>query len=168
MAANWYWCGAYSAGETTAELGQSGNLFNFKTLDSLTGAADYTSFPITAGANSYEVWLKGLWNGTFNEISNLQFWNSAGGPDTGVSIYWDGQITTYDTPVTAASAEASAVVPTSDPGTANVSITGDLAGTHKDSTEGFSDYVVLQMQTTTGADAGDTSTYTFTLQYDEN
>jgi hypothetical protein len=166
MAATWNWSGHYgSAPGTTADLGASGNLFNFKTLDSMTGTSDYTSFPITAGNNSYEVWLRGHWTDTFNKIENLQFWKSAGS-DAGISIKWDGETTAYETPITTASTIATAAAPTADPGTANVSIAGTLAGNL--TAAGFSDYIVMQMQTTTAAAAGDSSTYTFVLQYDEN
>jgi len=166
MAATWNWSGTY--GETpgtTADLGVSGNLFNFKTLDSMTGTADYTSYPITAGNDSYEVYLRGHWTDTFNKIENLQFWKSAGS-DSGITIKWDGDSNAYATPVTTNSSVATTNVPTADPGTANVSIDSNLAGSL--TAAGFSDYIVLQMQTTTAAAAGDTSTYTFVLQYDEN
>jgi hypothetical protein len=167
MAAVWAWTGKYGTSPGThIELGTSGNLFNFKTLDSLTGAADYTSYPITAGNNSYEIFLRGGFSSTFNQVNNLQLWKSAGGPDTGVGLYWDGDTTAYSTPTTAASSIATAVVPTSDPGTANVSIGGSLGGAL--TAAGYSDYIVLQMKTLTTAAAGDTATYTFTMQYDEN
>ena len=166
MAATWSWSGTYGTSPgTTADLGVSGNLFNFKTLDSLTGTADYTSYPITAGNNSYEVWLRGHWTDSFNKIENLQFWKSAGS-DAGIAVKWDGDTTAYATPITTNSTLATADVPTADPGTANVSIDASLSGSL--TAAGFSDYIVLQMQTTTAAAAGDSSTYTFVLQYDEN
>ena len=168
MAATYNWWGEYgdSGSSTTADLGVSGNLFNFKTSDSLASAADYTSYPITAGNNSYEVWLKGHFTGSFNKVQNAKFWKSAGGPDSGVSIKWDGVTTAYVTPVTGDSTIATADVPTASPGSANVSFGGSLAGSI--TAAGFSDYIIMQMQTTTAAAAGDTSTYTFTLTYDEN
>ena len=168
MAATFQWWGEYGASgaPTTADLGVSGNLFNFKTLDSLASAADYTSYPISAGNNSYETWLKGHFTGTFNKIQNAKFWNSAGGPDSGIGIKWDGVTTAYVTPVTGASSIATANVPTASPGSANVSFEGSLAGSI--TAAGFSDFILMQMQTTTAAAAGDSSTYTFTLSYDEN
>lgn len=168
MAATYNWWGEYgtSGSPTTADLGVSGNLFNFKTSNSLASAADYTSYPITAGQNSYEVWLKGHFTDSFNKVQNAKFWKSSGGPDTGISIMWDGVTTAYVTPVTGGSTIAAASVPTTSPGSANVSFGGSLAGNI--TAAGFSDFIVMQMQTTTGAAAGDTSTYTFTLTYDEN
>jgi len=168
MAATYQWWGEYGASgsPTTADLGVSGNLFNFKTSNSLASAADYTSYPITAGNNSYEVWLKGHFTASFNKIQNAKFWKSAGGPDSGVTLKMTGVTTAYVTPVTGASTLATADVPTASPGTANVSFGGDLGGSI--SAAGFSDFITMQMQTTTAAAAGDTSTYTFTLTYDEN
>lgn len=50
MGATFGWSGTYGASPgTVTNLGVSGNLFNYKNLDSLTAAADYTSFPVTAG-----------------------------------------------------------------------------------------------------------------------
>ena len=168
MAATFNWWGEYgdSGSPTTADLGVSGNLFNFKTSNSLASAADYTSYPITAGNNSYEVWLKGHFTASFNKVQNAKFWKSSGGPDTGVTLKWNGVTTAYVTPVTANSSIATTDAPTASPGSANVSFNGDLGGSI--TAAGFSDFVVLQMQTTTAAAAGDTSTYTFTLTYDEN
>ena len=168
MAATFNWWGEYGASgaPTTADLGVSGNLFNFKTSNSLASAADYTSYPITAGSNSYEVWLKGHFTDSFNKVQNAKFWKSSGGPDSGVSIMWNGITTAYVTPVTGTSTVATAAVPTVSPGSANVSFGGSLAGNI--TAAGFSDFITMQMQTTTAAAAGDTSTYTFTLTYDEN
>lgn len=167
MSASFQWSGTYGASPgTPVDLGVSGNLFNFKSLDSLTSASDYTANPITAGNRSYEIWLRAKFEGSFNQIQNLQFYKSAGTYGTGISIKWDGDTTGYATPVSSASSIATADVPTADPGTANVSIGGELTGALTAS--GYSNYVVLQLGTTTATSAGDTNAYTFVLQYDEN
>ncbi|MFA5722574.1 MAG: hypothetical protein WC940_03365 [Candidatus Paceibacterota bacterium] len=168
MAATFNWWGEYgdSGSPTTADLGVSGNLFNFKTSNSLASAADYTSYPITAGNNSYEVWLKGHFTGSFNKVQNAKFWKSSGAFGTGEDIMWDGVTTAYVTPITGGSTIATAGIPTASPGSANVSFEGSLAGSI--TAAGFSDFIIMQMQTTTAAEAGDTETFTFTLTYDEN
>lgn len=168
LAADFQWAGwsGSSGSPTTADLGVSGNLYNYKTFDDLTTPGDYTSYPITAGANSYEVWLRGHFTGTFNQIQNLKFWKSSGTLGTGEALKFAGTTSTYDDPTTADSSYATADVPTSSPGSANVSIVGNLAGTL--SAAGFSDFLISQLQTTTAAEAGDTETFTFTLTYDEN
>lgn len=166
MSATYNWAQTYGTSPgTRTDLGTSGNLANFKDADDAT-ASNYDSNPIIAGNNSYEVWLQGHWTGSFNQIDNLQFWMSTDfSPNTGLSVVWDGEQTSYATPTSGDSAVATTSVPTSDPGTANVSIGGNLAGSL--SAAGYSDYIVLQLQTTTSAAAGDTSLAVFTLQWDE-
>ena len=168
MAATFNWAQTYGASPGTAtDLGASGNLFNFKDADDAT-AANYTSNPITAGNNSYEVWLRMHFTDSFNKIDNLQFWMSTDfSPNTGLSVKWKGNNAgAYQTPTKVTSTVADGAVPTSDPGTANVSIGGNLAGNL--TSAGYSDYIVLQLQTTTSAAAGDTSLAIFTGQYDES
>ena len=168
MAATFQWWGEYgsSGSPTTTDLGVSGNLFNFKTSNSLASAADYTSYPITAGNNSYEVWLKGHFTGSFNKVDNGKFWKSSGALGAGETIKFVGHVTAFGQPTTGSSTVASADVPTGSPGSANVSFDGDLSGNITG--VGYSDFVTLQLQTTTAAEAGDTETFTFTLTYDEN
>lgn len=164
MAATFQWAQSNGAGETSTDLGSSGNLFNFKTNDDAT-AANYSSNPITAGNSSMEVYLRGHFTGTFSSVDNLQFWQStAFSPATGLQVTFDGNNVTYATPSTTDNGNSN--VPTSDPGTANVSIGGSLGGSL--SSAGYSDYILLQLDTTASAAAGDTSLATFTLQYDES
>lgn len=168
MAATFQWnqrTGA-SAGTVTSDLGISGNLFNYQNQD-VASAAQYTSYPVTAGNNSYEVWLRASVSGSFNQIQNFQFWKSSGGFGAGESIKWkDGGASTYATPSAASAYTGSDEIPTSDPGSSNVSINGSQASSL--SVAGFSDYIVTQFRTTSAAEAGDTETFTFTLNYDEN
>jgi hypothetical protein len=163
MAATFNWAQSNGVGETATDLGASGNLFNFKTNDDAT-AANYSTNPITAGLASMEVYLRGHFTGTFNKIDNLQFWQStAFSPATGLAIKAAMNNVTYATPSVTANADSA--IPTSDPATANVSIGGSLSG-YLDAA-GYSDYIRLQLQTTTSANPGDTSLAVFTLQYDE-
>jgi hypothetical protein len=149
----------------TGDLGISGNLFNFQNQD-VASAAQYTAYPITAGNNSYEVFMRGHFYGSFNKVQNVQFWKSAGNLGTGETLYWkDGGVVAYTQPLTTA-VLTNVAVPTADPGSSNVSIGGSQASSL--SAAGFSDYIVLQLRTTTASEAGDTETFTFTLQYDEN
>lgn len=171
MAETFNWAQTYGTSPGTAtDLGASGNLFNFKNADDAT-AANYSSNPITASdsanqGRSYEVWLRAHFTGTFNKIDNLQFWMSTNfSPSTGLTVYWKGNNAgSYATPVNTDSSVATATVPTSDPGTANVSIGTSLSGNL--TSAGYSDYIVLQLDVATTAASGDTSLATFTLQYD--
>jgi hypothetical protein len=164
FAATFNWAQSNGAGETATDLGASGNLFNFKTNDDAT-AANYSSNPITAGNCSMEVYLRGHFTGTFNKIENLQFWMSTDfSPNTGLSVTFAGNNHAYGTP--SVNDNSHSAVPTSDPATANVSIGGSLSGNL--AAAGYSDYIVLQLKTTTSAAPGDTSLAIFTLQYDES
>jgi hypothetical protein len=185
MAATWSWYQTHGNSPGTAvSLGASGNLFNFKNHDDAS-ASNYAAYPITAGNNSYTVWLRGNWSGTFNRISNVQFWRSSNfAPSTGLSIKWKNR-DAYATPATTdiATDLSGVAIPTSDPGTGNVKLIStshnssgytegsggfiDKSGSDVDSS-GFSTYIVLQLQTTSEAGAGDASGCIFTLQYDES
>lgn len=161
---NWYQYNGAATAETS--LGTGGNLVNFKSNDTA-GTAQYDTNPVTAGTNSMVVYLKGAWGGTFNKIQNLQFWMSTDfSPNTGLSIKWATNGTTaYVTPSTAV-APCPNAVPTSDPGAENIYFGGVTGGSL--TAAGKSDYIPLQLLTTTAAAAGDTSLAEFTLQYDES
>jgi len=161
---NWYQYNGANTAETS--LGTGGNLVNFSAIDTA-GTVGYDTNPITAGNQSMSVYLKGKWGGTFNKIENLQFWRSTDfSPNTGLSLYWKANGTTaYAAPSTATSVAADAVA-TSDPGAENVYIGGATGGSL--TAAGGSDYIVLQLRTTTAAAAGDTSLAEFTIQYDES
>lgn len=166
MAATFTWQERNGASGTTTNLGSSGNLTNFKSVDTA-GTADYAANPITAGQNSMEKWLRGFWSGTFNIIRDVRFWQSvAFSPATGLQVMWKGDQQIYLQPAAGTSSIATSSVPTSDPGTANVTIGGNLSGSL--TTSGATDHIVLQLRTTTAAAAGDTSLATFTLSYTEN
>lgn len=129
-----------------------------------------TLFPITAGTYSYDKYVRAHFSGSFTRIENLQFWMSGTGPYvTGETIAWTGQQTQYATPTgggaSTESVHAQTAVPIADPGTANVSIGGSLAGSLV--AEGDSDFIILQASITTAASAGAVNQKTFTLQYDE-
>lgn len=154
----------FAEGNSTAPgtIGSVGN-FNFGTTDAkeLTPA----SYPITAGNNSYEKWIVGSWSGTFTKISNGQFFMSAGSYGNTEVIKWTGSATLYTQPTTSASSFAVGSVPTSDPGTANVTFGSSLTGSLV--APGRSDWVVMQYVTGAAGSPGPTNQKTFTLQWDE-
>lgn len=150
---------------TTALLGSSGNLFNFKNIDSI-GTSDYTNYPIPAGSNSYELWLRGFFSGVFNSISDLRFWMSADfSPNTGLVVKAKTTQQTYIQPTNLSSSIATSTLGTSDPGQRNVSVAGSL--TSSILATGYTDFVVLQLQTLSIAPAGDTSLASFSCSYIE-
>ena len=109
--------------------------------------------------------MKADFTGTFNKINNLQFWRSTDfSPATGLTLKWELHGTTdYIQPTTAASTVAADAIPTADPGAENVYIGGTASG--ELTAAGLSDYIVLQLQTTTAAAAGDTSLAEFTFNF---
>lgn len=125
------------------------------------------TYPITAGSHSFEKYISGSFGGTFTKILNVQFWKSAGAYQTGETIFWTGSAETFNAPLGSETVSGSAVgsVPTSDPGTANVSVGGALTGSLE--AIGSTDFIVMQLQTTTSSPAGAVNQKTFTLQFDE-
>lgn len=151
---------------TESSLGVSGNLFNYMKKDSAT-AADYSTNPIPAGENSFEVWLRAKFTGTFNKIENIQFWRSTNfSPATGLALYWKPKGASAYAQPTSAVSKAISAIPTADPGSANIGIGNNITGNLTAS--GYSNYIVTQLRTTSAAAAGDTSLAAFTLNYDES
>jgi hypothetical protein len=144
---------------TIVDIGgtSGGNYFNFKNIDDAT-PANYSTYPITAGNDSYEVYIRGHWTGTFNSISNILFWNSTQsltGYGTGASIKASVQ-SSYGTPSTTPNADSA--VPTSSG--------SGLAPTYSSN---YSQYIRLQLHTVaSGAIPGDGGMNTFNLSWDES
>lgn len=161
FAATFQFSQSYGAGETKADVGDGsgGNYWNFKSIDDAT-AANYSSNPIVAGEDSFEVYIQGHFTGTFNAISNVLFWAS------------DLVLTGYGT---GAALKASVVIP-GDWAQASEVANADSAIPTTEGTAlelayaaAFSDYVRMQLHTTTTAAVpGDGGTTTFTMQYDES
>ena len=131
---------------------------------------DPVAYPITPGENSYEKWQRfnvSDMNGS-SEISNLKVWRT--GALGGAAVHKTNAKTsdyagapTYATPVKTASAIAINAMPISAPVSANLGIGGSLAGAL--TAEGYSDYLVHQIQTNVADVAGSESVLNF--QYDE-
>ena len=161
MVASFSWSETYGSGTGTIGTQTNANFGSTSVID-LTPS----TYPITAGTNSYEKWIRGKWAGSFTRIENLQFWKVSGEYVTGESIKWAGNANqSYTAATDATSSIATVAVPIADPETANVSITGSLSGSL--TATGFSDYIVMQTQVTSGASAGAVNQKTFRLQYDE-
>lgn len=144
---------------------------NWKTVDDV--ATSYTTAPITAGNNSMPKYQFGKFTGTFNQINSVLWAHTAGALGTGCTLA--GKVTsTYVTPATTALAgttDMSAItaigsgvaVSMSTVGPEGASPTATLAAA------GFTQYLATQIQTTSGAAAGDNaSPVTLTLRYNEN
>lgn len=141
----------------------------------------YSSFPITAGNNSFDKWQFGKFSGTFNQILNGLYAHTAGTFPTGCTLKHqpamtaDGDNRTYRTPATTANSNLTV------DGTSAISIGSGIAvwfgATGPEATGKaasmttnpcYTNWLATQLQTTGSAPPGDTPSITMTLQYDEN
>lgn len=135
-----------------------------------------TSTAITAGTNSFEKWQRFNVSsmGTATAIKNLKVWASAA-LATGATHKTNARTTSYggaqtfNTGTGPLATDRSATygytqeMPTSEPASANLGISGALDG--ELTSTGYSDYLVMQIQTTGAAVAG--KSITMNYQYDE-
>lgn len=180
MAATFEFDEANGAGETVTHGVAT---TNWKNADTSTEGSDYASNPITAGNNSYEKWQYGHFSGTYNQISNGYFDHTAGTFGTGITLKCQPSMTVdadrlaYATPSTSANANLTKNItsvngsfPTGAAvvffGATSPSAAGKAASTTAN--PAYTNYLTTQMQTTGSAGAGDTTTATLTLRYDEN
>ena len=135
--------------------GGGGNYWNYKNADDAT-PANYSTYPITAAARSYGVYVRGHFTSSFISISNIKFWASTltlTGYGTGALISGSEQ-SSYGTPSTADTGDAN--IPTTE-GTA-------LGPTYSSN---YSQYLRTQLETAADATPGDGGVSTFTMKYDE-
>lgn len=152
---------------------------NWKNTDDA-GTA-YSSSPITAGNNSYEIWLFGKFTGTFNQILTGKFAHTATAFGSGLTLKGtpactgDGDRLLYTTPSTSANANLSTDMTSAISISSGVAVffgaTGpEATGKASSSTNAttYTNFLTTQLQTTGSAAAGDTAQVTLTLQYLEN
>ena len=168
--------GSPSHGTTRSGIGNStyATDVNWKADDSCTtnGGTLYSASPIQAGNNSYGKYQYGIFSGSFHQISSALWAHTAGAFGTGLTLA--GEVTsTYATPSTTTiggstnmttaisiGSGQSVDFSTTDPSAASPTATLSAAG--------YTQYLLTQLQTTSGAAPGDCTTVTLTLQYNEN
>jgi hypothetical protein len=148
---------------------------NWKNLDDATTA--YSSYPITAGNNSYAKYQYGYFSGTFNSIS-AGLWSPHTAPSgalaTGLTL--KGNVsTTYTTPATTAISGSTdyttAVAIGSGATVLFANNTNPSTGSPTSSTTtnpSATQWLITQLQTSSSASPGDIASITLTLQYNEN
>jgi len=154
---------------------------NWKNSGVVTDA--YSSFPITAGNNSFQKVLYGKFStGTFNNILSGLFAHTLTSFAANLTLKGVPACTTtggpwaYATP--SASADAGLTVDMTSPiaigsgvavwfGPTGPEATGKAA-TQATGADQYTNYLTTQLQTAVGAAAGDTANVTLTLQYSEN
>lgn len=153
---------------TEEPVGDATNWNLMSTDDYDSTGTGYQAAPITILASgtaySYERWLKVEFTGTFNAITNVLAWKSAGTlSDAGLTLYV-GETDTGVTPVNTNSSVATTAMPTTE-GTA-IDIT-PAAGISSDGDK--TDFLVVQLDAAdTVTTPGDIGTQTLTFQYDES
>lgn len=142
----------------------------------------YSSFPITAGNNSYVKFQFGHFSGTYNQISNGLFAHTAGTCGTGVSLYGpnsttgDGDRPVYATPTastdnTSCPFDMSSEISIGSGKAVFFGATGPHATGKASSTTAnpaYTNFLPTQLRTTGSAAAGNIAPITITLQYNEN
>jgi len=165
MGANFFWSETNGPTGSEVETKNIANL-NFINEDS-PQKTPVSNYPIIAGENSYEKYLRAGFTGSAFEITNMKFWKSAGAYKAYESIKGAAN-KVYATPVggTALSVGATADVPTGpsgayliEPESGATGITGPISG--------YTKHILLQLQTEVGIESGPISTKTWTFQYDE-
>jgi len=161
--------GTNAATETSAGSDADNlNLLNDDSVD--TGGTDYMSKPITklssGTAYSYERWARLEFTGTFNAITNVKFYKSAGSlSDAGLDVK-AGTTATGVTPVNTSSSVATTTLTGWDSSGEAIDITpsGGISNSG-DKT----DYMVFQLSVAdTTTTPGDIGTLTVTINYDES
>lgn len=175
MAATFTWQRSHGAGETITTATE----INWKNIDDNSTA--YSSSPITATNNSFEIWLAGKMSGTFNQISAGLYEHTATAFGTGLTLKGakamtaDGDRLTYATPSASTNAnltrDITAVTAIASGATVYFGATGaSTSGKAATMTTNpcWTNYLTTQLQTAGTAAAGDTAQVTLTLQYNEN
>lgn len=213
MPATFHWTFRYGSSASNKVVGYPGGTYQSETKESgmgSNGAVDrldlisidtgesiggnpangrvlYSDYPIRAGENSMEKWVRGKWDfeaGVTNKISGVKFWLST--PTTAQNLANAVRIHaictgTYTTPTGGTSDGVIGADGAGNLLAANVSSTppaGALAVTFSGNTaaaeltaSNYSNYIVLQLRTETSASPGNTNNgaaWQFTLQYDES
>lgn len=168
-------------GSPTKGTTRTGGVTDVNWKNSDVHADTYSSYPITAGNNSYEIWLFGHFSGTYNQILAGLFAHTATAFGTGLTLKGtpactgDGDRLLYTTPSTSANANLTTNMTSAIAIGSGVAVffsgTGPEAtgkATSATANPAYTNYLTTQLQTTTDAAAGDTAQVTLTLQYQEN
>lgn len=179
MAATFSWV-QYTGTGTTSNLQQTssgaGMSWDFETQDSA-GTVSYTAAPVSAGSNSYPVWLKGYWtNGVGFTVTNYKFWqwtpasSQANTQTFGIWGTWQANYAQATGTASGTQFASNSQVPI---GTASTAApTNALALLASTGTSGanavvLNSFISLQLTASSAAPAGTTGYFGFTLQYDE-
>lgn len=140
---------------------------NLKNIDDSTTA--YSSSPVTAGNNSFNKQQSAVHAGTYNSLSAASYKIASNAPGTGLSIVGSVLATSYVQPATTATGDSAMSTSGASANFGN-GTDGYRTGTST-YTAGGTVYVNplrLQLQTTTSAAPGDTTSETITYAWTES
>lgn len=139
---------------------------NWKNIDDSTSA--YSSFPVTAGNNSFPKYQCLVYAGTWNSLSVLTYKCSTNAPATGISLV-GAVVSSGTTPATTATGDAAL---------STTGLSANFAGTVTPYAAGastatgggtyYAQALRSQIQTTSGAGPGDISAITITASWTES
>lgn len=154
-----------TASGTTADATQVNLLGTDAASGTDSGAASPITIPTGSTVYSYERFIRAKFTSTYNTVSNVKFWKSAGSFGTGYSVNAASRgANAYTTPTggsTTQSTYATAAVPTV-VGSALTASSGNITGDGS-----FSQYIVLQAAVTSSATVSSSTSCTYTWQWDE-
>ena len=156
-------------GATRTKTGGDGSKSDFTSVDSPTASRNTNR--IIAGQNSYIKYRFVRFSGTFNEVSAGKFAHTAGAFGTGISL--KAKVTsTYETPSRTVLAGGSDITQADDINNGlpvRFSTVGpEGSASSSINSPGYSQYIAMQLQTTSSASAGDTGDKTLVFQWNEN
>jgi hypothetical protein len=159
MAATFTWKESNGVGEVES----TATNINFGSTDSANLST--TAYPIVRPNNSFAKYIRAKFTGTWTTISNMKFWKSAGAYVTGELIV-AGFNATYATPSETTTGDSA--VPTAEPSQNVNSFEGNATIVYGASgVSGYTGYIRLQLQMTSGTPSGAVNQKTFIMQYDE-
>lgn len=149
-------------GTNAATMSSAVTGIDFISADNATNSlGNRTTYPITAGNRSYEKWLKARIDvAPDNKCNNFKFWTD-GGVQSETTLYV-GTTASGATPVATASSVATTNATTYTSGSKLTWHAGDLTAIGN-----TTDYLVLQLATTSSCAAGNWTQETLYYSYDE-
>lgn len=177
MAATFIWgedngsgSGSFPQRGSSRTTGDLVDQMNWKNIDDV--ASNYSSYPVTAGGNSFVKYQFGIFTGSYTQISNVKWSHTSGTLGAGLTVR--GCVTSvYHTPTTGADADLTGDMTSITDVSQGYNVLLHQTGPQESGTEThngphtFTQYLATQLRVTTAAAAGDTAVLGFTLRYDE-
>lgn len=160
MSATHQWSESNGSGEVVTD-----GIANINMGDNDSTGLIPANYPVAAGNNAYEKYIRAKFSGVFTEISNMKFWKSGGDLKTGEVIKAAAN-QVYVQPVKTTSIVATSNIPIII--SSALVILSDIGNTTIIGTDtGYTGYIVIQLQTTISTPGGSLNQKTLSMQYDE-